>query len=279
MPADAPELRSGDPATNPETWELEADVCERVDRQLRSIADALAWRVFNYDRRVIIGLSRNQHPGPMAGKKGLAAERAFVIDWWHEERRFVLLHDLTSCLSIGDATSFKEVGNEFEAYLHEIKSDPNRTVSRQLRRQRMAEEAIRSGSPLPGNLPGRLVPLDISYKTHLKLLRAAFDLAHERGVQGVKVPGGRALVAADIVRGYDLWSERDFIDRTAIEHLQLAEGRRSVPAVGAVVKGGTSGPAVRGRGRRWWTVGAGRRVLAGSDARRREPVDVSQLWV
>ena len=46
--------------------------------------------------------------------------------------KIVLLHDLTSCLSIGDATSFKEVGNEFEAYLHEIKSDPNRTVSRQL---------------------------------------------------------------------------------------------------------------------------------------------------
>lgn len=31
----------------------------------------------------------------MAGKKGLAAERAFVIDWWRDERRFVLLHDLT----------------------------------------------------------------------------------------------------------------------------------------------------------------------------------------
>jgi hypothetical protein len=102
----------------------------------------------------------------------------------------------------------KEIGNEYEAYLHEIKSDPNRTVSRQARRQRMAEQAIRSGGPLPGDLPGRLVPLDIPYKTHLKLLGTAFDLAHERGVQGVKVPGGRALVATDIVRGYELWSER-----------------------------------------------------------------------
>jgi hypothetical protein len=108
VPANAPELRSTDPVTTPETWELEADACERVDRQLRSVADALAWRAFSYDRRVIIALSRNQHPGPMAGKKGLAAERAFVIDWWRDERRFVLLHDLTSCLSIGDATRRSE---------------------------------------------------------------------------------------------------------------------------------------------------------------------------
>jgi hypothetical protein len=226
VPADAPELRSTDPATSPETWNLEADVCERVDRQLRSVADGLAWRVFSYDRRVIIALSRNQHPGPMVGKKGLAAERESVTKWWRDEGRFVLLHDLTSCLTIGDATSFNEIGNDYEAYLHEIKSDPNRTVSRQARRQRMAEEAIRSGGPLPGDLPGRLVPLDIPYKTHLDLLGTAFDLAHDRGVQGMKVPGGRALVATDIVRGYDLWSERELIDRRAAEHLQAVKRAR-----------------------------------------------------
>ncbi|MEV6242650.1 hypothetical protein [Lentzea sp. NPDC051838] len=220
LPADAPELRSSEPAIDPETWDLEADVCERVDRQLRSIADALAWRVFNFDRRIIIALSRNQHPGPMVGKKGLAAERAFVADWWRDDRRFVLLHDLTTCLSIGDATSFREVGNEYEAYLHEIKTDPHRKESQQLRRQRMAEEAIRSSGPLPGGLSGRIVQLDLPYKTHLKLLATAFDLAHDRGVQGIKVPGGRALVVSDIVRGNDLWSEQEFVDRTAQVHYQ-----------------------------------------------------------
>jgi hypothetical protein len=159
----------------------------------------------------------------MAGKKGLAAELAFLADWWQEVRRFVLLHDLTSCLSIGDATSFKEVGTEYEAYLHEIKSDPNRKVSQQLRRQRVAEEALRSGGPLQGVLPGRLVQLDIPYKTHLDLLRKSFELAHQRGVQGLKLPGGRALVTTDIVRGYELWSEQELIDRTATEHLQAVK--------------------------------------------------------
>ncbi|WP_037305561.1 hypothetical protein [Amycolatopsis orientalis] len=222
VPRDAPELRLGDPADG-ESWELEADVCERVDRQLRSIADALAWRVFGYDRQVIIALSRNQRPGPMAGKSGLSAELGFVTDYWRDERRFVLLHDLTSCLSIGDATSFTEVGDEYEAYLHEIKSHPGRKVSRQRRRQQMAEEAIRSGGLLPGELPGKLAPLDIPYKTHLDLLSRSFSLAHERGLQGMKLPGGRALVTADIARGYELWREQEFVDRTAAEHRRAAK--------------------------------------------------------
>ncbi|MFJ5989331.1 hypothetical protein [Lentzea sp. NPDC092896] len=234
LPLDAPELRSGEEATDPETWELEVDVCERVDRQLRSIADALAWRVFNFDRRLIIALSRNQHPGPMVGKPGLIAERAFVTGSWRSDRRFVLLHDLTTCLSIGDATSFREVGNEYEAYLHEIKSDPNRRESKQLRRLKAAEEAIRSGGPLPGDLDGHIVPLDLPYKTHVKVLADALDLAHDRGVQGIKVPGGRAIVASDLIRGYERWSEQEFIDQTAEEH-HRALRRAQILGVGHLV--------------------------------------------
>lgn len=220
VPADAPELKAPGSANDLSNWESEIDVCERVDRQLRSIADALAWRSFNYDRRVIVALSRNQHPGPMAGKKGLDTERRFLADWWRDERRFVLLHDLTSCLRIGDATSFKEVGDEFEAYLHEIKTNPKNTKSKQLQRQRMAEEAIRSGGPLPGDLPGRIVALNLPYKTHLQLLHTTFNLAHERGVQALKLPGGRSVLVSDIARGYDLWSEEEFLRRTAVEHRQ-----------------------------------------------------------
>lgn len=67
LPSDAPDPQSGEPPRSQETWDFEIAVCERVDRQLRSIADALAWRLFNYDRRIIIALSRNQPTGQMAG--------------------------------------------------------------------------------------------------------------------------------------------------------------------------------------------------------------------
>jgi hypothetical protein len=36
----------------------------------------LAWRVFGFERQYITALARNQSPGMMAGKLGLAAERA-----------------------------------------------------------------------------------------------------------------------------------------------------------------------------------------------------------
>jgi hypothetical protein len=213
-PTDAPDLRSGDDAHDAASWELEADVCERVDRQLRSVADALAWRVFNYDRRVIVALSRNDSPGPMVGKAGLVAERRFVTDTWRNEGSFVLLHDLTTCLRIGDATEFKAVGKGWEAYLHEIKTDSDRKKSTQARRQRLAEEAIRDGGPLPGDPDAVFVSIGSPYKTHLKMLQDAFYIAAERGLADMKVPGGRVLIAADLRKGYELWSEEEFLERT-----------------------------------------------------------------
>jgi len=174
VPADAPARRSNEDVNDPESWELEADVCERVDRQFRSIADALAWRVFSYDRRVIAAFSRNDPPGPMAGKAGLATERDFITQWSNDENSFVLLHDLTSCLRIGDATLFKSVGKEYEAYLYEIKTNPDRRKTSQLQRNKLAKEAIRDGGPFPGDPTARFVPLSIPYRTHLPMLRDAF---------------------------------------------------------------------------------------------------------
>jgi hypothetical protein len=214
LPADAPELPSGADALDAASWELEIDVCERVDRQLRSIADALAWRVFNYDRRVIVALSRNDSPGQMAGKKGLEAERQFVADMWRDEGSFVLLHDLTNCLRIGDATEFKTVGKGWEAYLHEIKTNPQNRRSTQARRKRLAEEAIRDGGPLPGDRDARFIRIEVPYKTHLPMLQDAFEIAAERGLADMKLPGGRVMVAADLRKGYELWPEEEFLERT-----------------------------------------------------------------
>ena len=57
-----------------ETWQFEHDMCERVGRQFRCVGDALAWRVFGFQRKHIIALCQNAPPGIMAGKEGLPAE-------------------------------------------------------------------------------------------------------------------------------------------------------------------------------------------------------------
>jgi hypothetical protein len=150
----------------------------------------------------------------MVGKAGLETERRFVTETWRDKRSFVLIHDLTTCLRIGDATEFTSVGRGFEAYLREIKTDPNRRKSTQARRQRLAEEAIRDGGSLPGDPDARFVPIGGAYKTHLSMLRDAFWIAAERGLADMKVPGGRVLIAADMRKGYELWSEEEFLERT-----------------------------------------------------------------
>ena len=49
----APEPQSGLDPTKLEAWQLEHDICERVARQYRCVEDALAWRVFGFQRRYI----------------------------------------------------------------------------------------------------------------------------------------------------------------------------------------------------------------------------------
>jgi len=46
------------------------------------------------------------------------------------------------------------------------------------------------------------------------MLRECFELAHARGTQGMKIPGARALMAADMWRGYERWSEDEFISHS-----------------------------------------------------------------
>lgn len=84
VPVDAPELGSGLNRSDPDSWILEAEVFERIWRQYKSIGDALAWRAFGYDRRVIVALSRNQSAGPMYGKDGLAKELEVIEATWRD---------------------------------------------------------------------------------------------------------------------------------------------------------------------------------------------------
>lgn len=214
--ADAPEPESGGDPTELATWQLENAVAERVARQLRSIGDMLAWRRFGYDRRVILALCRNDSPGPIAGKEGLTAELKFVEDAWREHGCFALLHDLTNCLRIGDVTMF----GQDELTFHEIKTNPGRQVSAQLRRIQEAVQALGGGAGLPGGNPReRLYDLDIPLATHLNLLDVATGKAADEGIFAMKVPGSRALVVVDLLgcqaRG---WDADEFAERFDRQH-------------------------------------------------------------
>jgi hypothetical protein len=107
--ADASAPPSGLVQSEVDSWQLEAFVYERIARQLRSVGDALAWQRLNYDRRLILTLSRNSPAGKLDGKDGLDYELGRIETIWKESGQFALLHDLTNCLRMGDVSEFSKL--------------------------------------------------------------------------------------------------------------------------------------------------------------------------
>jgi hypothetical protein len=212
----APDPQSGlDPAL-PETWELERDICERIGRQYRCVGDALAWRVFGFQRQQIIALCQNAPPGVWAGKKGIAAELA-VVEQARAVGQFAILHDLTNCLRIGDVTVFTPDGDPETI---EVKSDPGRRSPKQNRLIKTARAAVKDGGPLSASdRRARLYDLNVQFKTHLDVLRLGTERAARDGFFTAKLPGDRALLVSDLY-GYSLkgWSEEEWTERLSRKH-------------------------------------------------------------
>lgn len=193
--ADAPDLPAGADPSDVDSWDTEVFVAERVARQLRSVGDGLAWKAFEYDRRPIYALSRNEPSGPMVGKAGLDYELRTVEALWNEEQHFGLLHDLTTCLRISDVTEFD--GNR--RIVHEVKKKPGRTVPTQKSRAQAAIDAITDGGPLPGpDEDTRLTVLNTGFRSDLRQLGDLIRLARERGVQGIRLTEGRMVFASSL---------------------------------------------------------------------------------
>jgi hypothetical protein len=132
----------------------------------------------------------------MAGKLGLAAERARVEQAWREDGQFALMHDLTNCLRIGDVTIF---GNDGTFTTIEVKANPSRTSPAQNRRVKAAAAAVADNAPLPGtDRKARLYDVDLPYKTHLDVLRAGTERAARDGIFTAKLRGDRALLVTDL---------------------------------------------------------------------------------
>ena len=224
LTADAPELGTGLDRADRASWVLEGDVYERIWRQLKSIADALAWKVFGYQRNIIVALSRADAPGPMYGKTGLAAELEFIETAWRENGEFVLHHDLTNVIRVGDVTV---LGQNGWAWLREIKTNQRYRVPAQ---ERLLADTSQVLADEAGELPSGLVPVrtTVDFRTDLAALREVLGLAHTRsGIAGGVVSPGRAVVAASQFTAAGTYTAEEFSTRFSAE---LARIRRRIGA-------------------------------------------------
>jgi hypothetical protein len=226
-----PDGRNQDTA---EAWLLEAYVFARLERQIRSVGDALAWALFEFDRRVILALSQNQSPGPMVGKKGLGWELGHVKQFREDTGQFALLHDITNCLRIADVTEFHSDGR---LRFTEVKAG-GRSRPTQNRRADQAVAALNGNAPLPGRPDTGLLRLKTKHATDLDRLSDLFRVAGAEGCRSLVLEGGRALRAMNMpvllgsvddepMRAADLMrAERD----SSLQHAQFAGSTRLVQA-------------------------------------------------
>lgn len=187
--------RAGKPVPAPDaaTWQLTVVLWDRIVRQLRAVGDAMAWRLFNFDRRYILALSRNQVPSPLVGKAGLDAELGAVVDAWKSDRTFALLHDLTNCIRIADLTVFTKE----RPTLVEVKSGGGggSRHREQVKRAQDAVAVLNEGAPLQGSEPVTLLISDHQFKTDLHRLANVLDRAATDSVASHSI-GDQQVVTA-----------------------------------------------------------------------------------
>lgn len=203
LPKDCPALPiNGDPM-KAASWKIEAYVFERLARQLRTVGDAMAWKCFNYDRRMIVAMSFNASAGPISRKEGLGYELGRVEELW-AEGRFGLLHDLTNCIRIGDLTEFTL---DRKPLIREMKKKA-RIPKDQRDRLQTAISAVNDGGPFSKDRPRTgFVELSEPHKTNLKALGDLIQLSKLHGFRGMKLLPGRAVMAFSLLRMHELWGD------------------------------------------------------------------------
>lgn len=90
-----------------------------VSKAYRQVADSIAWRSLGYSRFTIRVLSQAQSPGASFGKEGQNKEKQRAKNVVRNGH-FVLVHDATNCLRVGDLSSMKQVPSN-RPHLAEIK--------------------------------------------------------------------------------------------------------------------------------------------------------------
>jgi hypothetical protein len=176
------------------SWELEHRIASRVERQVRSVGDCLAWKVFACRRDVFFVLSQNENPGSMFGKEGLKAEIDVATKHWEQNGHFVLMNDLTLSVRIGDLIVFPPSGPA----LSEVKASGRRDPA-QRRRIERALQALRRERPL--ELAGEaheIFRAQTQLRTRMEALAVALDEAHASGFGTAVIKPGWLVIATSL---------------------------------------------------------------------------------
>ncbi|MCJ7508799.1 MAG: hypothetical protein MUO85_08740 [candidate division Zixibacteria bacterium] len=134
-------------------------------RNLKEIADGMAWRLFNYKRTALDIVGATKQESAIHFSTGLERE-IFELTKYCYESRIALLNDLTSIIDVGDITVRNPDGKlEF----HEIKGSKssNLRIQRQDEKQKRAVKFLNDGFYKDGERTYRIENIDIASDNYL----------------------------------------------------------------------------------------------------------------
>lgn len=153
----------------------------RVVHQLRDVGDGLAWRIYDYDRALILALSDHPLAGPIVPKKGLEAEIGRIVQNFRDTGHFTLMHDLTTVLRHHDLT---EVHADGYRELHEVKRTESSRARSDASKQRRALEAAlaaAAGSAPLASSAAHITRSAVQLRTHVRELSGVLTVARRDG--------------------------------------------------------------------------------------------------
>jgi hypothetical protein len=171
---------------------------------VRTIADGLVWRLFDYDRTALALLATREAVAKHAPENGLQEELKAMDRLEGALDTIVIHNDSTYCLRHGDVTAVIEVDGRRFPYLEEVKAGRSEAV-RQRQAIAAALKRIRAGR--------LLVPVD--FDTHIPRLASPLAKARATGYAEMKIDcrfvqvidyrhfGGREERVAEIIRDAD----------------------------------------------------------------------------
>lgn len=172
---------------------------------LRRIADALVWRLTDFDRAGLTVMGDGDRVDRLAQGSGFGEELATIDAVWEVERAVAVHNDLPTCLRFGDITVFRPPLPTRTIEIGEVKVEGQRTGHlEQSARLENRLQVLREGEDVrPDGQRVRIRRLPIPYRTHLERLAEVVAEARRHGRAEAMPEAGMLVVAVDLAHYSD----------------------------------------------------------------------------
>ena len=172
-----------------------------LQHSVRQIADGLAWRALQFDRRMFAVLGQGRRVGHMAYGPGLGAELAVLDAAWREQGLLAIHNDMTNCLRHGDLTLIRFRPSGVEVTVNEVKVEGASVDHAQTKRLTEAVDLLRTGRHASVNAgrPVQIAYATSDYKSHVGMLPALIARARLEMVAWQQVTPWLFVGAADLI--------------------------------------------------------------------------------